>query len=159
MLNPGKWINGRTPIDPLSGKIMENPTFWLNKQSPALFFFFCNPSTCVYQSIHPSTCRTESTKNPEIRRSPPFMTKVMWALPFNLFVFGYFPYFSWNWKFKPMPQTLATSPQENSPACSGTSTTVCTGAGRDWTSTSLGALAVLSNIHGTHPGCVWNSGI
>jgi len=46
-----------------------------------------------------------------------------------------------------MPQTFATSPQENSPACSGTSTTVCTGAGRDWTSTSLGALAVVAVKH------------
>ena len=93
MLNPGKWINGRTPIDPLSGKIMENPTFWLNKQSPAWFFFFAIHLHVSINLFIPSTWRTESTKNPEIRRSSPFMTKVMWALPFNLFVFGYFSIF------------------------------------------------------------------
>ena len=158
MLNPGKWINGRTPIDPLSGKIMENPTFWLNKQSPALFFFAIH----LHVSINLFIQTLEGRKVPKIQKLDGH--HLSWLRSCELYLstclfLVIFPYFSWNWKFKPMPQTLATSPQENSPACSGTSTTVCTGAGRDWTSTSLGALAVLSNIHGTHPGCVWNSGI
>ena len=157
MLNPGKWINGRTSIDPLSGKSWKIPLF--DSISNLAVFFLQSIYLClsIYSSKH---LKDGKYQNPEISHSPPFMTKVMWALPFNLFVFGYFSIFFLHSKFKPCPKPLQHLLRRTALPVQVPAPQSALAPGGIGHPLHLGPWQwLLSNIHGTHPGCVWNSGI
>lgn len=158
MLNPGKWINGRTSIDPLSGKIMENPTFWLNKQS-SLVFFAIHLSVSINLFIQ----ALEGRKVPKIQKL--VTHHLSWLRSCELYLstclfLVIFPYFSFIQNSNPCPKPLQHLLRRTALPVQVPAPQSALAPGGIGHPLHLGPWQwLLSNIHGTHPGCVWNSGI